>query len=1464
MAEKLEDIVFLQLQRTDPESLAASTFRLANWKIFSQLLGVMSSLDFPGVSRRFAQELKTYQNDIGIKGAMAKEAEDRIVLMVLAMKTLHIRIQPEHAWNESCDLIHSLGRFFVNSHGQPIKHACCQVLEQFVFPIAASAGPQLSTPKWKDFLNMTNPRLTQMLAKPRYWFDAFPLWTLLLCASPSEVFASQWLSAAASLQAKFKDRLTRSSALQAICRLVWTYLHRINEPLPTTIRKLEDIVKLVFPSGKKPYLSTDPAFAEPLIELIRIIGSRFHDFCFKMIIFPLINSEVFISTREIKVEQLEPERIVIGIRAFLMVITDLENAEQGRSLFPQFSHNGRVSDPYLEHLYQKPLQPSGETRNVLKLREATLSKAVLTAKLDHTAQEYYTRFCEILGKITLICDNTFGGQAALDEKFGGHTPKTPITESFGFGRKDDHIAVADHKQGFYELLHVAVQALPRCLPDHIPIKSLINLLCTGTAHVQSNIALSSANSLKAIARQSRAQSVTLGFGRFIFDFNRRYSTMSDEGMLGPGHIEDTLKLYLELIQIWIEEVSQKTRNASEKSREDGPPSSRGFGLDLASTLAEVEEIESHGVFFLCSQSRRVRSFAVSVLRLVTEFDTAFGRDSPRIIHILEGDILRVIDPNDDRLSIAERSIIHKGKQKSAPQNTLIELCSSEVSYDSTLWFKIFPNLVRLSFELCPVVIAIARDNVCKRLLQMEKPIIILSDGFRAPQSATFDSVPTRAFLRLGATPPEVVIEQWKLYLVMACTTMNNAGAQTQSQLLDTQHARNKSKNHSQAQDKISSARALFAHVIPLLNVGPDSIRDAIVTALGSINFIVYRTLLESLQYAVTTCNEQAKLRVGTHQRTGSSPRKDQKTDLLRTEVTHVYKLTSRFLHETEVLQDEWIVNNLIKYTDDMRIFLSDTEIQSDWAFQTLRRHYCGLVEEVFEGINRTKEPARWMSFEARKAAFALIEDWCGYSPDQNQISQREDSMRQSAMDHHQFNGEKVNPTVMIEIEKRDLRTAALGAMASLCVSDLCQYPVVANSSKGGPMSAVLDRGHGTPMSFDIRRMLSWIDQIFDTINDRMHHIGRRALVNLIIHNKSYPKFLEHTIDMCYSAENPKALESYFEVTSQVLTGQKEYPLAFWRILGAVLVLLGNENCHVRMKSARLLRTMEQRQQKNSKLQDFDISISDKTTAVYKLAQFEISKRLAKQHSELAFFIFSQFSKHYKNIPPDRQRNMVAAILPWVQSIELQLDPNGGPTAQTYMLLANLLEITTKSSSGLHNEVQALWQALATGPHGGNVQLVLDFVISLCLERREQSFIDYAKQIVVFLSSTPAGQKVVEFLLMQITPKNMVHPERPKLMEISPDILGLPYLADLGDALPIGHKQVRSLLSSFIIYQNLIYVVWFFARSARVNIACGPNGSSNKPDAGQCALTTTSLYHTVGSLYSPCPRGSQRDACTSNS
>src|SRR6266536_1043342 len=191
---------------------------------------------------------------------------------------------------------------------------------------------------------------------------------------------------------------------------------------------------------------------------------------------------------------------------------------------------------------------------------------------------------------------------------------------------------------------------------------------------------------------------------------------------------------------------------------------------------------------------------------------------------------------------------------------LIEICGCEDSVEVSLWSKIFPNIIKISFHACPFAVTLGREIVCARLAQMHKAITYIAHGGRTPVYSSHDQAQGRSLGRSSATSPEIVVEQWKLYLILACTTMTNAGAQSQSQLANAQHARKISKDYPPSQEKIVSARQLFASVIPLLSASVDSVRDAIVIALGSINMNLYRTLLESLQYAVTTCNEEAKLR----------------------------------------------------------------------------------------------------------------------------------------------------------------------------------------------------------------------------------------------------------------------------------------------------------------------------------------------------------------------------------------------------------------------------------------------------------------------------------------------------------------------------------------------------------------------------------------------------------------------------
>jgi hypothetical protein len=1377
MADRLLKLFYGQLSTLDPDLVEISPLNFANWTVYSQLLGVMSGLIPNHVQDGFIADLKALDSQMAVKGQYNRDTEARGALLLRALRSVKVKTYPEDAWDRSCDFMFCMAKLYNNAHGQPMKYAYCQVLRELLLRVASKATTEINSPKWKPVIDMMKQRTSILLGKPKHWHEAFPLMVALLCVSPIESFLSQWLALALTTQPKLKERTTRAIALRGICRLVWTYLYRKGTEAPNVaVRRLEEVVRMVFQPGRRSYLSTEPAIAEPLIQLTRIIGFKHQDLCFKTIIFPLLNSEMFTSNRELRVENLEPDRVVIGIRSFLAIMADLENAAQPP--FPitfDFDPNAISSE-----VSALPMGPQPVQQLTLKstLKEERLSRPVNFNGFGEVAKEYYVRFCKILGEITIICDNAFGGQAVLDEKFSLQTPKTPMSEAFSFGRREDHQTPTDPRQGFYDLLHVAVQALPRCLSPHIPFNSLVNLLCTGTAHVQENIAASSAQSLKSIARQSHAQQVTIGFARFIFNFDDRYATMSDGGMLGANHIESTLKLYVELLQIWIEEIKQKTRKAALDTPDDGS-GNRAIQLDLSSVWAHVDEVESHGLFFLCSPSRRVRSYAVTVLRLITEFDTALGGSNTRVIRVMEGSPQKVLEISDEKLSLAERSRLQRGMRKSNVQSTLVELCSSDVPYDSTLWFKIFPNLIRISFEVCPFAVTLTRDIVCARLSQMHRTLLLLADGHRATPYSPFEPGAGKISGRLASTSPEVVVEQWKLYLIFAFTTLTNLGpsALTPAQN-QAAHSRKSSKSSQKSANKLYTATELFSKVLPFLSVDDSAIRDAAVVGLGSVNRNLYRTLLETLQGHVAACAEEAKARLATHSRSLSSPRRNYRTDHLRTEITHVYKLTSQFLKVPEAYSDEWILNNLMNYTKDLRIFLSDTEIQNDAHFLKLRTHYCGLVEVLFEGISKTNDPLQWMPFQARKAAFTLMEEWCGYAANQAQIRQREEHMRRSMLDREVDMGHKNQASAAHEIERRDLRTAALSAMAALCA---------------GPVSITTDSK--VLLQFDVRRILSWIDSIFETPSDRTHTIGRRALTNLLIHNREHPYLLDRAIEMCYLSKSAKALESYFEVVTQVLTHREEYTLPFWKVLSAGLYTLGHEHSGIRMKSARLLRTLEAREQKNSKLQDLDISISDKTIAVYKLAQFESSRRLAKQHSELAFLVFSQFSYYFKDLQPDHQRNMVAAMLPWVQTVELQVNADGGPTANSYMLLVNMFEITVRCGNALHNEIQALWQALATGPYAGNVQLILNFIINLCLDKREQNYVDFSKQIVVHLSSTPAGLKVVEFLLMHINPRSMVSEKREPAAP-PPDAANLPYLADLSALLPSSNKQVCTSVSYF--------------------------------------------------------------------
>ena len=80
LSSKLEEIVFKQLRATDPSIFSNSTIRAANWELFAELLGKMSSSRFMHVGDEFIAELEKHT------GLIKLENESNVQLIIHGMR----------------------------------------------------------------------------------------------------------------------------------------------------------------------------------------------------------------------------------------------------------------------------------------------------------------------------------------------------------------------------------------------------------------------------------------------------------------------------------------------------------------------------------------------------------------------------------------------------------------------------------------------------------------------------------------------------------------------------------------------------------------------------------------------------------------------------------------------------------------------------------------------------------------------------------------------------------------------------------------------------------------------------------------------------------------------------------------------------------------------------------------------------------------------------------------------------------------------------------------------------------------------------------------------------------------------------------------------------------------------------------------------------------------------------------
>ncbi|CCH42316.1 hypothetical protein BN7_1860 [Wickerhamomyces ciferrii] len=1333
LGDKLEEIVFTQLRSTDPILISSSIIRSANWNLFAELLGYMSDKRFLSVSDRFIADLEK------IPAVVPKEIEPSIHLLIHGMRYLKLKNYPLEDFEESADFIQSIAKFFSITKSHSIKIAYSQVLTHILLPLADTLTAEVNHPTWSEAINTIYKTCETIELNPKSWLTNLTLITSVLCVAPSELFLSQWYDLVESnirnLKSKHATLEEKIIIVTCISRLIWVYIFRCTETLNNTTRKIETIFKNMFlGKNKQTWMISDASLILPCVQMFRAIGFAGYNQTVENFIIPLIKA----TFNGHSLDSIQHERVILAIKAYTSMLGDKE-----RPAFPEDTDIVSHPDVDIDIKSSNHDEIGKYVDALLILLDSSVGASIEQQNDQQQQQQPSTPFY--------------------------YSAKSPFS-SFRFG---SDMSIQLSKSLHSELFAVVLECVPWCAPG--PSRKIIELLCRNSLHSDFRVSSAASNSLKIMASRKNPNGLITSFAKFAFNFTER-SGYSQSYIIS----KELLRLYLDLLECWLKSLQSK--NEDEEGLNDENSDNKIVDeLQWKNTITVIEEVEGHGLFFLSSQDFEIRKLGLNILRITENFDQAlydqtqtrakqptkgnhnrsnskFAADiGTRVIFILQTtDFFKLIGSHKQYLSVAERSRLSKLSQKQR-RDVLLRLAESDYGIDSALWFRVFPKLLSICFERCPMTMALTRSIVCTRLVQIHESILNISETPRSNQKSNYG-------------PPEVLIEQWKLYLIVACTSLTSTSEQRLHIPANYSHGKKKLQQLLTIQHStITSARSVFKLTLNLLNGYNQAVRDAIITGLSCMNINIFRTFIECVEPIFTQWEQELGKQVHS------------KDSRLRVEVTHVLNIVSRFIEEESISQDEWIVDKLVGFIKVIKSFLSQYEVQHSFEFQKLRRYFCGLLENVYNGIQKNGDASKWLPFEARVACFTYLEEWCGYGKYSSIAKQR-----YAQMTKHVTNSQELAAlNSAIEFERQILSIAATNSMVALLNGKIHEL-----------------RGQ-TMLKFDLPGLLSWIDLLFGSPNERISSLAKKALRSLFKFNSPDPELYREVMKKCVFDQILPTIENYYVVLVEALLENESYPIKNHEVLLLGLYGCSSNSFEIRSTAIKLLINAEKKLFGSDVVNAFSERVMNNNKTIYKRAALDVSTYFASSHPEQNIFLISELTMYFQLINSEARRDLLAILMPWLQTVELKITDDG-IDIESYMVLSNLFEITIKFSDAMPTEIEALWISLGNGANLANIDSILKFSIKATLLKRNPLFVEFASKVLVYLSAS--SLKLTDTLVSYIEPKAMVPPQLSN-GELPTNEIGLPYIANIWKTLNYtGKDSVFSLGQLSLIYLADLIVV----------------------------------------------------------
>lgn len=1270
--------------------------------LYAEVIGVLAQARFQSVRKKFMFELKELRSK---ESAANPSTTQGIISLLMGMKFFRIKMVPIEEFEASFQFMQECAQYFLEVKDKDIKHALAGLFVEILVPVAAMVKNEVNVPVLKNFVEMLYSQTLDNATKKKHSLALFPLVTCLLCVSQKTFFLQNWhyFLAMCLSHLKNKDPKLSRVALESLYRLLWVYMIRIKcESNTATQSRLQSIVNSLFPKGSKAVVPRDTPL-NIFVKIIQFVAQERLDFAMKEIVFDLISVG-----RPIKII-LTPERMSIGLRAFLVVADSLQQKE-GEPPMPRTIG----------------VLPSG---NTLRVKKTFLNKMLTedTAK-SIGISTYYPFVRKAFNDIL----------RALDVQFGRPLMMTNVQN---VNKEIDDMITGERKPKI-DLFRTCVAAIPRLIPDGMSRQDLVDLLSRLTVHWDEELRGLAFQSLQNLVLDfpDWREDVVYGFVQFVIkEVNDTFSQLLD----------NNLRMLLQILTTWKNAISSQQHQIKKEAWELSPSCSR------VEPLANVlHYAEAFALVVLCNLRLLPRRLAVSVLKelkfLLKTLCSNRDDDQP-VIDVLDRSCPAIIERVIHLLPAAEKAALLSASN--VDLQWLVERNSSvwtsgthDISNDSANkgHLTLFTATNYDIWAIC--LTGFLETTGSATALAQSWPIVFtrISSLFSVIDPNPISDNRT-SLLRTATTVKKIPNERdnylnlWKNYIMFACQVIppnvnpviRCASPDLSISSSPDSMASDRSDSRSPSSANISPS-AFYKLVVPLLRCEASDIRDAVVDGMGKINPDALRDLMEELVIYIREAIDRKQ----------ENMRRRRRRDALRVQLVKMFELISEngtFSKSPNILEGQNLQLTFVEYIDGARQYLESENDKDVPVVQEIKFHFCRFVCKLIQSFPLESRPAL-LSRVLRQNLFYLFASWSGkfgIPPDKRFLKE----------------------------ECSDVEYQALQAMTTvLCCGPTFEAQILSDDSS---IYTWLDTLLGTneekiyqlaqetivlllEFNPDMSSLLDWVvDRCYTGTNKVAD--GCFNALSTIFSAREYP--CDHyTAIINVTLMNtgcPRA--SIHETALQLLQ------ILDKRFFGSQIAVVTDDS------------ETEQEQEMNGKRDSTDVLLS----ATYSRSQMYLSRQLAFLHPELTMPMISEISHRFQTARHSVRQILLQYLLPWLYNMELVdpnippanplsqfltkmqdyyvVDPikqplrreGWGSAEATEMVLNNLFYITVKFGDEHSKEIEELWAALCScWPNNLKIIIRYLFIVS---GMAPTELLLCAKRVVVFLGRARAERLVDELM-----------------------------------------------------------------------------------------------------------------------